>query len=131
MNIASAISIISVKHGVQISKKFDKDNQFCYWYCDMIKTKWTPKSGCFEITDLLVDVVIFPDNELRVIDLDEFIQAKEDHLIHLDDFQWAHNAVLNLMDRALLGDFPPKAFFEPIIGHIPSGFFDVDESDRS
>lgn len=126
MNIASALSVVSVEHGIQISKKYDKDKKFCYWYCDIVKTKWTPESSCFEITDLLVDVVVFPDNELRMIDLDEFTQSKNNGLLNTSDFQWAQQSVLKLINQALLGDFPPKHLFESILQNIPSDFFKAD-----
>ena len=57
--------------GFKISKIFDKHDKLVYWYCDIIETDYRAQENTYVFTDLLADVVIYPDSSLRVLDLDE------------------------------------------------------------
>lgn len=124
MNISSAISLVSIKDGYQISKKFDSNNKFVYWYCDIVKTKWTKETSCLEITDLIIDLVVFPNYQVNCIDLDELTDAKEKGLISSMDFNWAKESSLKLLQKVIEGEFPSKANLKSIIEFIPKNFFE-------
>ena len=70
MQVASVLSIFELSKGVQISKKFNAQGQLKYWYCDLIAARYEDEA--LHITDLILDLVIFPDGVLQVIDVSEY-----------------------------------------------------------
>ena len=48
-----------------------------YWYCDIIETNYEKDSDTYVFTDLLADVIVKPDGNTRVVDLDELADAFE------------------------------------------------------
>ena len=74
-DFATGISAFYRKEGFKISKHFSMDGSFTRWYCDII----SESSNGNEITlsDLLIDVIIYPDGTVKVVDLDEAADAVE------------------------------------------------------
>ena len=64
-----------------------------YWYCDIISHQYDKEENCYIFTDLLADVILYPDNRLRVIDLDELSLALSGGLLQKED---ACDALLKL-----------------------------------
>ena len=66
---------------------------------------YDPAENKLIVTDLLADVIIYPDGFVKVIDLDELVTALEDRSISLDTLK----ASLNKLDKPLhivySGDF--------------------------
>jgi predicted RNA-binding protein associated with RNAse of E/G family len=110
--VASVISFIFLEKGFQISKKFDKNNTFLYWYCDIIDVESDQENNIYTITDLVVDVVVYPDNYVRIIDLDELANLIEqdglDKKLLLKALRNLDNLLLEI-DRK---NFPPKEVLE-------------------
>ena len=80
-DFSNGISAYFINDNYKISKIFDKHQKLVYWYCDIIETEHTPTENTYIFTDLLADVVIYPDGELRVLDLDEIGDAMEEGMI--------------------------------------------------
>ena len=78
-DFASGISAYYRKEGFKISRHYSADGTFTRWYCDIISE--TPVEDGLLFSDLLIDVVIFPDGTVRVVDLDEAADALEQGLI--------------------------------------------------
>ena len=78
-DFASGISAYYRKEGFKISRHYGADGTFTRWYCDIIAESPDPDGLIF--SDLLIDVVIFPDGTVRVVDLDEAADALEQGLI--------------------------------------------------
>lgn len=78
-DFASGISAYYRKEGFKISRHYGADGSFTRWYCDIIMESKTENGLVF--SDLLIDVVIFPDGTVRVVDLDEAADALEQGLI--------------------------------------------------
>ena len=78
-DFASGVSVYYRKEGFKISAHYGEDGTFTRWYCDII-TETQSEDG-FIFSDLLIDVVIFPDGTVRVVDLDEAADALEQGLI--------------------------------------------------
>ena len=78
-DFASGISAYYRKEGFKISRHYAADGTFTRWYCDIISESQTEDGIIF--SDLLIDVVIFPDGTVRVVDLDEAADALEQGLI--------------------------------------------------
>ena len=69
------------------------------FYCDIIDTAYSCEDGTetYIFTDLLADVVVYPDGRVRVVDLDELADAQRDHLIRPEELQ----AALRHLDKLL------------------------------
>ncbi len=78
-DFASGISAYYRKQGFKISSHYGADGTFTRWYCDIVEE--TQTSDGLIYSDLLIDVVIFPDGTVRVVDLDEAADALEQGLI--------------------------------------------------
>lgn len=69
-----------LKLGYKVSKFFREDNTLLYWYCDIVDYTYKEEDNALIVTDLLADVVIYPDGYIKVLDLDELAVALEKHL---------------------------------------------------
>ncbi len=78
-DFASGISAYYRREGFKISRHYGADGKFTRWYCDIIAESINGNDIIF--SDLLIDVVIFPDGTVRVVDLDEAADALEQGLI--------------------------------------------------
>lgn len=70
--------------GFKLSKFYQADGSLLYWYCDIIDVEYpagiSSDAGSpsrFIATDLLADVIIYPDGYVKVVDLDELALALE------------------------------------------------------
>lgn len=78
-----------LERGFKVSKFYDHDGNLISWYCDIIKYDYDAASNTYIFTDLLVDIIVYPDNSVRVVDLDELADAARDGLISSEDLQLA------------------------------------------
>ena len=81
-DFASGISAYYRKEGFKISRHYGADGTVTRWYCDIVEESQTENGLVF--SDLLIDVVIYPDGTVRVVDLDEAADALEQGLITAD-----------------------------------------------
>ena len=51
-----------------------------YWYCDIVDYDFQEDTNSLIVTDLLADVVVYPDGFTKVLDLDELALAAERQL---------------------------------------------------
>ena len=70
-----------LKQGFKVSKYFRTDGSLLYWYCDIVDYEWNEERTKLVVTDLLADVILYPDGKLRVLDLDELAEAFERGLL--------------------------------------------------
>lgn len=73
-----------LKEGFKVSKFCRKDDSLLYWYCDIVDYDYHPADQSLIVTDLLTDVIIYPDGFVKVVDLDELVTALESRSISLD-----------------------------------------------
>lgn len=65
--------------GYKVSKFYREDGSLLYWYCDIVDYTYNEKENSLIVTDLLADVVIYPDGYIKVLDIDELaIALKQD-----------------------------------------------------
>ena len=97
--LSHGYSCYFLERGFKVSKFYDHEDQLISWYCDIIQTEKTSADGVdtYTFTDLLADVVVYPDGRVRVVDLDELADAQRDHLITPEELQ----AALRHLDRLL------------------------------
>lgn len=100
------ISLYVMDEGWKISKFYDNDNNFVYWYCDIINTEYDKDTDTYVFTDLLADVIIEPDGTVRIVDLNEFEPAFQNGLIRTEEILTALNRLNRLLQIIYFGNFP-------------------------
>ena len=60
-----------IERGFKVSKFYDHDGNLISWYCDIIDGAYDETENAWTFTDLLIDVIVYPDGFVRVVDLDE------------------------------------------------------------
>lgn len=69
-----------LKLGCKVSKFYRDDNSLLYWYCDIVDYTYQKDDNSLIVTDLLADVVIYPDGYVKVLDINELAIALEQKL---------------------------------------------------
>lgn len=95
-----------MERGFKVSKFYDHDGNLISWYCDIIKHSFDSETNSYVFTDLLVDVIVYPDGSVRVVDLDELADAARDQLLTADDMQLALRRTDKLLSLIYKGAFP-------------------------
>ncbi len=75
------ISCYFLEEGYKISRFMDKAGNLVYFYCDIIDTEYDDKEDTYIFTDLLADVLIYPDGKVKVVDIGEIAEAMEKGII--------------------------------------------------
>lgn len=95
-----------MERGFKVSKFYDHDSNLISWYCDIIKYSFDAETNSYVFTDLLVDVIVYPDGAVRVVDLDELADAARDQLLTPEDMQLALRRTDKLLNLIYKGAFP-------------------------
>lgn len=67
--------------GVKVSKFYDRENHLVCWYCDIVSHTYEKATDTYVFTDLLADVLVYPDGTFKVVDLDELADACDQSLL--------------------------------------------------
>lgn len=94
-----------LNEGCKVSKFYRQDNSLMYWYCDIVEYEYQSETNTYTVTDLLADVVIYPDGFVKVVDLDELADALEQKLISEDTLKKALLNLNNLLKIIYSGNF--------------------------
>ncbi|MCL2874415.1 MAG: DUF402 domain-containing protein [Defluviitaleaceae bacterium] len=78
-----------IKKGYKVSRFFDASGECIYIYCDIVKTEYIEQGNKYIFHDLLVDVIIYPDGFVKVLDLAEVPEALDLGLISIEDAKYA------------------------------------------
>jgi predicted RNA-binding protein associated with RNAse of E/G family len=97
-DIAHGISAFYMDKGYKISKIYNKHDQVVYWYCDIIQTKNDPIKNTVLFEDLLIDVILYEDGRMRIVDLDELCEALRLKLISQAEVIYALQALNSLLE---------------------------------
>jgi predicted RNA-binding protein associated with RNAse of E/G family len=76
-DIKCGISCFFLTEGYKVSKFYGHDGTLLYWYIDIISHEWNQESSSLYVTDLLADVIIYPDGFVKVVDVEELAEAFE------------------------------------------------------
>jgi len=93
-----------LKEGYKVSKFFHEDDTLMCYYCDIIKYEYNDSDNKLVVTDLLADVIIYPDGLVKVVDINEFIPALESGGLSLEDLKIALINLDNLLRIIYAGD---------------------------
>ncbi len=80
-DIHHGCSCYYLEEGVKVSRFYKEDGSLLYWYCDIVDYDYDEKTDTYVITDLLADVIIYPDGFVKVVDIDELATAKDAGLL--------------------------------------------------
>lgn len=94
-----------LKEGYKVSKFYKADNTLLYWYCDIVEYSYTETNNTMIVTDLLADVVIYPDGFVKIIDLDELAEALDQEKINNDDLKKSLIRINKLLQIIYTGGF--------------------------
>lgn len=86
-----------LKEGIKLSKMYRSDGSLLRWYCDIVCYSLDPEEGALTVTDLLADVIIHPEESVKVVDLDELAEALEKNLITKEQTVFCLRSLNNLL----------------------------------
>lgn len=95
-----------LKEGFKISKFYNADHQLLYHYCDIISPEYDPDSNSLIITDLLADVIVYPDGFVKVVDMDELVTAFDGGFLSLDMLKKSICTLHRLLEQIYAGKLP-------------------------
>ena len=107
MDMSGGISFTFLDRGYKVGRFYDSDRSFLFWYCDIIETEYDQETDTYTINDLLMDIKIYPDGKVIVLDADEMAQAMEQGLISCDQAARALKTLDSLLKMIYGGKFPP------------------------
>ncbi len=94
-----------LKKGYKVSKFYREDNSLLYWYCDIVEYDYHPDTDTYIVTDLLADVIIYPDGFVKVVDIDELVTALNEKLISEDTLKRSLLNLSSLLEIIYSGTF--------------------------
>lgn len=107
-DFSSGISYIFLKNSFKISRFLGADKELLYWYCDILDIRYDQEKDTYLLADLLVDMKVYPDGRVVVLDLDELAEALQKELISVEQTCRALATLDQLLKMAYGGQFPPK-----------------------
>ena len=95
-----------IKEGFKVSKFLRPDNSLLYYYCDIVEFEENTAEASLIVTDLLADVILYPDGTHKVVDLDELADAYEQGLITASQLTRSLRQLNKLLEIIQNGQFP-------------------------
>lgn len=102
-DMATGISAYYRKEGLKISRLADSQGNLIKWYCDIVMEQ--QEGNRLTYSDLLIDIVVFPDGTLQVLDLDEAADALEQGLITAEMLSFALRSANRLLETIRKNEF--------------------------
>ncbi len=107
-DLMGGLSVYYPKQGFKISKCYDSNRQLVHWYCDIIRFHYhSPAFPSYPLyyEDLLLDVVIKNDGQIRVLDTDELADAMEQGIVSPETSCLALRRMHDLLHHIYSGEF--------------------------
>ena len=98
------------KNGWKVSKFYNKDGSFKFWYCDIIDYEYDKNEDKYVIIDLLLDVIVHEDGRYEVLDEDELDEALKDGIVTQEIKDEATKKLNELLDIIKSGKFSELDF---------------------
>ena len=93
------------ERGYKVSKFYDHSGNLISWYCDIVSHTCDEEENTYVFTDLLVDVIVYPDGFVRVVDLDEMADALRDGTLTKAETEMALRRLDKLLSVIYSGHF--------------------------
>ena len=94
-----------LRKGIKVSRFYDAGGSLLYWYCDIVNYDYNADNDTYIITDLLADVIVYPDGFVKVVDIDELAAARESGLLSEDMLKKALLTLNHLLQIIYDGGF--------------------------
>lgn len=94
-----------LKEGFKVSRFCLENGDLKYWYCDIVDFSYDKEANSLTVTDLLADVIIYPDGFVKVVDLDELVDALNQNSISLDVLKDSLKKLDKLLNIIYSGNF--------------------------
>lgn len=94
-----------LKKGFKVSKFYREDGSLLYWYCDIVSYEHQPDTDTYIVTDLLADVIVYPDGFVKVVDIDELVTALNEKLISEETLKTSLFNLNALLEIIYAGEF--------------------------
>ena len=94
-----------LKEGYKVSKFYKEDNSLLYWYCDIVDYEYNESTNEMIVTDLLADVIVYPDGFVKVVDIDEMVECLDNNKISLQQLKHSLVQLDRLLSVIYAGDF--------------------------
>jgi predicted RNA-binding protein associated with RNAse of E/G family len=95
-----------LSEGIKVSRFYLEDNSLICWYCDIIDYVYHKDTDTYIVTDLLADVIVYPDGFVKVVDLDELVTARQSGILSDSMLNAALLRLDHLLNIIYRGDFP-------------------------
>ena len=112
-DFSHGVSYYFLNHSYKISRFYGHDGSFLYWYCDIIEVNYNEATDTFLMLDLLLDIKIFPDWRVEILDEDELNEAYEKNMISGDQFHSSKKSIELLRNEIENNTFPPPICLDP------------------
>lgn len=96
-DISRGISAYFLKDGYKISKIYNLQGSVVYWYCDILNIRKDPQQNLYIFEDLLIDVIVYGDGTVKVVDSAELADALDSRLITIGTASQALRILDNLL----------------------------------
>ncbi|MBQ7776324.1 MAG: DUF402 domain-containing protein [Lachnospiraceae bacterium] len=100
-----------LKEGFKVSKFYRADGSLRYYYCDIVEFEENTAENSIIVTDLLADVIIYPNGLHNVVDLDELADAYEQGLITATQLTKSLRQLNKLLNIIQNNEFPKLLAF--------------------
>jgi protein associated with RNAse G/E len=115
-DFSCGISCYYINEGIKVSRFMNDKGELVYWYCDIIETEYDERTDSYTFKDLLADVIIYPDNSFKVVDLDEIALAIEKRIISSELICACMRRLDTLLNKLYSGEFSEyKSFIEGFV----------------
>lgn len=80
-DFSHGVSCYFLNEGFKISKFIDNNDNLLFWYCDIINYDYSQEKNEYIINDLLIDIIVQNNGNIKVLDMDEIAEALENRII--------------------------------------------------
>ncbi len=109
-----------LSEGIKVSRFYKEGNTLLFWYCDIVDYAYYEDTDTYIVTDLLADVIVYPDGFVKVVDLDELVTARNSGILTEDMLGKSLLRLDRLLKIIYAGNFP--ALQKPTEEYLPSTF---------
>lgn len=102
-----------LKEGFKLSRFCREDGSLLYWYFDIVDYDYQEATNELTVTDLLADVIIKPDGFVKVVDLDELVQASDEGRISTETLKESLLKLNHLLTMIYSGKFAELRSYLP------------------
>lgn len=95
-----------LSEGFKVSRFYQEDNSLIFWYCDIVDYDYDEARDTYIVTDLLADVIVYPNGFVKVVDLDELVTARRSCILSAEMLDAALLRLNSLLQIIYKGGFP-------------------------